>query len=679
MRGIRPLNRFLRRVRIHGGEFDTSARAMYRDEVVYPLQAELRIVRRSTIERKQMSTKTTFKRIALVAVAALGLGVLSVAPSSAAVSSYALTVDANDTISVSESATAVLTQSYFASAATDTAAVTAIIRSGSSATGGIKLAVTDSATSASSTAGAAPTRFTDSGANPLTGILIGGATATKVQASGTAAGVVATNKYTVVLTNVAVAGTYYVDFYSTDGTGLATPTSSLTTWTVTVKAASAADSTSTSYIHAGSSPAVAADSATVTAEKTAGTVAGNIKTTLLTLGAATSASALESLTATITGAGTLGAHATLSSAIATGRSLLVKDNNYVVIFADGTTGTGTVTITGSTSGIVYKTATVSFYSSTPSTVTATVKKAYIAAGLTTIKVVNVVVKDATGTVVQNATVSLNPATAGTGETTTSCAYSSTSVANVCSITGSSAVKFGKVSYVAKVVGADTAETEIKSAAFDVTFADIVATSVVISAPSSGSVGDKVTVTLTAKEKNGYPVADSTYEGGSANGSVGGIFWNTTTVPAYSSASFNPFAAGETITTTSGVATVDLYLPAVAGNITGTWTLAGTAGTTTGAIDKTIAGSTATITIAVANPGTEAATAAAEEATAAANDATDAALSAAEAAEAATAMAQEAVDAVAELSSQVTALISALRAQITSLTNLVIKIQKKVKA
>jgi hypothetical protein len=37
----------------------------------------------STIERKQMSTKTTFKRIALVAVAALGAGVLSVAPASA--------------------------------------------------------------------------------------------------------------------------------------------------------------------------------------------------------------------------------------------------------------------------------------------------------------------------------------------------------------------------------------------------------------------------------------------------------------------------------------------------------------------------------------------------------------------------------------------------------------------
>jgi len=39
-----------------------------------------------------MSTKTTFKRIALVAVAALGLGVLSVAPSSATASGLAIAV-----------------------------------------------------------------------------------------------------------------------------------------------------------------------------------------------------------------------------------------------------------------------------------------------------------------------------------------------------------------------------------------------------------------------------------------------------------------------------------------------------------------------------------------------------------------------------------------------------------
>jgi len=39
-----------------------------------------------------MTTKTTFKRIALVAVAALGLGVLSVAPSSATPSGVTVTI-----------------------------------------------------------------------------------------------------------------------------------------------------------------------------------------------------------------------------------------------------------------------------------------------------------------------------------------------------------------------------------------------------------------------------------------------------------------------------------------------------------------------------------------------------------------------------------------------------------
>jgi hypothetical protein len=49
----------------------------------FTAQAEPRIVRGSTIERKHMSTKTTIKRIALVSVAALGFGVLSVVPSTA--------------------------------------------------------------------------------------------------------------------------------------------------------------------------------------------------------------------------------------------------------------------------------------------------------------------------------------------------------------------------------------------------------------------------------------------------------------------------------------------------------------------------------------------------------------------------------------------------------------------
>jgi hypothetical protein len=71
--------------------------------------------------------------------------------------------------------------------------------------------------------------------------------------------------------------------------------------------------------------------------------------------------------------------------------------------------------------------------------------------------------------------------------------------------------------------------------------------------------------------------------------------------------------------------------------------------------------------------------ASQEAIDAANAATDAANAAAEAADAATAAAQDAADAVAALSTQVSEMVAALRKQITALTNLVIKIQKKVKA
>jgi hypothetical protein len=66
------------------GERDVSARATH-------LKAVIGKVSLTTIERKIMSTKTTFKRIALVAAASLGLGVLSVVPSQAAVSDIVFT------------------------------------------------------------------------------------------------------------------------------------------------------------------------------------------------------------------------------------------------------------------------------------------------------------------------------------------------------------------------------------------------------------------------------------------------------------------------------------------------------------------------------------------------------------------------------------------------------------
>jgi len=94
--------KFPRRVRIHGGECGAVARALHHEAQKVALtqneqmfssdvkglmrQADRKKSLRSTlIERKQMSTKTSIKRIALVAVSALGFGVLtSVAPASAA-------------------------------------------------------------------------------------------------------------------------------------------------------------------------------------------------------------------------------------------------------------------------------------------------------------------------------------------------------------------------------------------------------------------------------------------------------------------------------------------------------------------------------------------------------------------------------------------------------------------
>jgi trimeric autotransporter adhesin len=125
--------------------------------------------------------------------------------------------------------------------------------------------------------------------------------------------------------------------------------------------------------------------------------------------------------------------------------------------------------------------------------------------------------------------------------------------------------------------------------------------------------------------------------------------------------------------------------ATAGNITTKAATAATAGTTAGTGATLAPAGVAKVTVAIAEGAdpvavsSQAAADAAAEATDAANAATDAANAAAEAADAATAAAQDAADAVAALATSVEAMVSDLKRQITALTNLVIKIQRKVKA
>ena len=191
--------------------------------------------------------------------------------------------------------------------------------------------------------------------------------------------------------------------------------------------------------------------------------------------------------------------------------------------------------------------------------------------------------------------------------------------------------------------------------------------------------------LSLKESNGLVTATVTDAFGSAVegvsvaavGSGGAWLGNGATSSTFTTAAdgtvtFAITGAGTVTASLSSTTYAKVAFLAGAGNATGTVV-------TTGAPAGVKSASVSTSGTTQAADVAQAAADAAAEATDAANAATDAANAAAEAADAATAAAQDAADAVAALSAQVSAMVSSLKAQLTALTNLVIKIQKKVKA
>jgi hypothetical protein len=154
------------------------------------------------------------------------------------------------------------------------------------------------------------------------------------------------------------------------------------TITITVTTAPTLDTvaaSATSILNAGETNSATAD-VTVTASKAANTstAAATIKVSLLN--AAGSAVTAESYTATVSGPGLLGS-GTFSStnnngADATGRAITVKNGDVVGVYADGTSGVSTVTIS-SAAGKVLATETLTFFGDAAKIVT-TVKKSVIA-------------------------------------------------------------------------------------------------------------------------------------------------------------------------------------------------------------------------------------------------------------------------------------------------------------
>jgi len=143
--------KFLRRVRIHGGECGAVARALHHKAESSSLPAVFENVSNTTIERKYM-TKLTFKRLALVVVTALGLGLFASGPTNAVVaSSDTLTASATTaTVAAGETATVSITQTFVANLAADSLGVQILNQStpaasSSSTNGRLTLVVTDSA------------------------------------------------------------------------------------------------------------------------------------------------------------------------------------------------------------------------------------------------------------------------------------------------------------------------------------------------------------------------------------------------------------------------------------------------------------------------------------------------------------------------------------------------------
>ena len=667
-------NKFLHRVRIHGGEFDSSARAMNRAGLGNQFQADLRKFRGSTIERKQMSTKTTFKRVALVAVAALGLGVLATVPSQATVQASSLTLSAASstqlTDETSTASAAVATLSFLASDLGDTVTVTAYLMSAPAGSTAVPvMQVSDTATSA-------VIRDDAAGGNPLAI----GAEETDQTLSFNARTNVATAvtaKVKVYMNSATKAGAYVVKLVPSVAGGGGVIDTTGVTLTINVSTNPKTDTVATS---ATSIITTAADTSTttdvaVTASKTASQTAEVAYIKVGLLNAAGVATVGESYTATVSGPGLLGSSAltaTYAGDPNLGRAITVQAGHVVAVYPDGASGTSTVTIS-SAKGVVLATETLTFFGDA-ATITATAAKAVIGVGSPVSGVLSVVVKDAAGTLVSN----LQSFGVVSSDTTKISTVYGTAITSYTASTGVylvpvTSIAAGSANLTVTTNGSAADTTGVSAAA-------AVAVRVGSTTPASVKVttdkasyapGEKATITVALADKDGLDLVAGVTESYTAIFKTGGITSSYTLGSGsadLTSADVNAYVAGGK--------TYSVFMPVTEGDVTFSWTTGSTAsGTKTGlaTANQAVAGS---ITVSVSSAAQSAAIDAANEATDAANAATDAALAAADAADAATAAAEDASAAVATLAKSVNTALNNLKKQITALTALVNKLLKR---
>jgi trimeric autotransporter adhesin len=614
-----------------------------------------------------MSTKTTFKRIALVAVAALGLGVLSVAPSSAAVINLTVTsVNGTATTAVSDSSTgANLRVTFTAQAASDSVTMTSFVSSQPAGSAipqsGVVVHLLDTATSTVLpvfSAGAALGATSPLRGDSITVLAnVNSATTSQVSAN-----------YDLYLLNVpTLAGTYTI-------TTVVTPFSNGVAGTPVTKTSDIVVTRATSQ---STVPSIANSTlgaiSTSTALATVSATNAARATLVATLLNASGNAASESLTATITGPGTIG------SGTVVGKSVVLAYSGATTlnVFSDGTAGVSTITV--STPSITFPSQTITFYAKSPKTITAAVYNPVLNVGANATAVAATAVdangNNWAGALSIKAVAAADALIGGSATAPVACEYNSTVKTHFCPITTTGA---GTAKYVVVDQSAALGTETAYGAAMSAATSNEVTVTVSAGAPTTVKIAfdkatyqpfEKALITVTPLDAAGKTLGTKTINSIFAAGGISSNIAFGSQSDTLTSVNVITAAANDT-DVTAGSKTYTVYMPAQ-----GDVTISATGGTGLAAVGQVKVTASAT----VVNSSVDAATDAANEATDAANAATDAALAAADAADAATAAAQDASDAVAALSASVSKLISSLRAQITSLTNLVIKIQKKVRA
>jgi hypothetical protein len=664
---MRPKKQVSPAIRILRGDRDASARATH-------LEAATRKFLVTTNERKYMSTKTNFKRIALVAVAALGMGLLSSAPSQAAFSGTAgnqfvlSTTAGTGSLSLggnaSDSTTAgtVSIQGLPLSGAGDSFSVTSVVKSfpaASTTQPVLRFLVVDTALST----GAIPvlSRNTSDTVATLTPVTVGRYTqgiadsATTLVVTGIAnQGYMGVNLkfFQDSNTGTRVAGTYVytviVTPYSGTSGGTGVGTAQTIDVTMTIAATASASTTvapgfSTVFIGAGTTTPTSDSvvSALATASTTpAATIAVNTYNA-----SGTSFPVAESITATITGAGLL------SFGSISGSSLTISGtgSSTISVLPNGVAGNATITI--STPSRTFPAKSMSFYAVAPSTLVASVSAPLAGVGANT-DVVRVDAKDSAGVAWAGqlyiyASAAADALVAGAVRATAAssaitCAVpTATQPLHVCPVNGIAAgtAKFKVTNYAtAALATAAASGAEVTSNEVTVTVGTAAVASVKLEFDKATyAPGERARIYVTPLDSSGKAMQSVTYPNLLATGGISSaaaltFAGTTTTADSLTAVSITTSATSSSVTgAKAGSAMYTVYMPVSGGTVT----LSATGGSTLPIAARVAVTASATVT-----------------------DSGAAALAA------------------------VTALattVASLRTLITTLTNLVLKIQKKVRA